>query len=578
MFIGGAIYTSTGAFPSFWQQVKQVINPNNPSETPELKGTPYYPYPKQPSLLYSINDSYIQGEEFVMIMSLQGLLAKIEPRIYISSPGPYEIWLDLMRNQGTSVIQETNPWSLLERFAANISGYILYEKDTDGATPEGSVWNTHTDESYCIAVSMCGVLNACAVEISDEQRAIELNLTKVFDARGLTMDYLFEDEVWNLFRHDMSFEVEHHTGRRFFLIDYPIFAQAPIWHAANAEKRAEYLQKFDDDFGDFGWGAVIGGECDLNMAVTQAGGYFVPADWMRDLSTFAAYQMPTKQRTPPSVVIEEDVHYVTIILSDGDNLQWTTGSYAGPDYFGNSHRGEFPMGWQMQPVMAELCPIILDYYYTNAGPYDRFVTGVSGFGLTYPNSNPIDELHVQRSEYMLNKSDLNIVVVQDYGWNSYHLQILAHLPSVTGIVHVDYDDYNKYAETIEWFNDDPAIGFTYNYWKGFPEDTADAISDSINQKTRNIHSHEAYSIINVHAWSYNMDGIAALVEKFDPDVRVVDPETFFTLIKENVAHESFFPQIRVWRNIFIGTCIAIGISFFVLLYTIRLEKIQRKRS
>ncbi|HMB65384.1 MAG TPA: hypothetical protein VKO42_00785, partial [Patescibacteria group bacterium] len=96
----------------------------------------------------------------------------------------------------------------------------------------------HQDESYLVAVSLCGILNACAIEEGDVNKAIDAGLTEVFDARGMDVDDIFEGEYWDQFRHDMIFEVEHHSSRRYSLIDYPVFCGAPVWHAENQEDRA----------------------------------------------------------------------------------------------------------------------------------------------------------------------------------------------------------------------------------------------------------------------------------------------------------------------------------------------------
>lgn len=485
----------------------------------------YYPIPARPTQLYGINTSSMQENEIVTIMTLQGILAKQMPRIYIYDGNFYNKWANLIENKGIPITNVSNPWDLVHQFKSNLTGYILYSQGAD-----------HYDESYCVAVSMAGILNACVVEVQNETKIQSLGLTKVFDARNLSVSWIFNETNWNQFRHDLSFEVEHHSSRRFNLVDYAVFAGAPVWHARNLTDRASYLNKFEGDFIDFGWGAVDGGEDELNDQVTRAGGAYIPSDWCRDLSTISAINTTVSQKTLNPIQFEQNVHYVTIVMSDGDNIQWMMNDFSHEKWFGNAHRGQFAMGWQMQPAMAILCPIILKYYYNSATTNDRFIAGVAGHGVSYLSHNPFNLIHTERSNAILEKADVKIVTLQDFGWDTILFNSSTKIPSVKGIIYTDYGDYNAYSGNIQWINEKPCVSFTYNFWKGYPEDSAHGIANSINSASRNVNDSAAYSIINVHAWSYTLDDVAELVDLFADDVRIIDPETYFQLLSINVPH------------------------------------------
>ncbi|NMC05276.1 MAG: hypothetical protein GYA24_08700 [Candidatus Lokiarchaeota archaeon] len=539
-----------GIFFNWWWNVylpQQAYVPNKPVNQFEDTSmeSAYYPRPARTTSIYSINMSNLPGDTAVTMLTMAGVIAKgpAGPKIYVENDGGYySDWLDLIRAENITVIPATDPWALVAQSAGNMTGYIVYKSDSAGVQQSNdpilsadTLSYQHQDESYCVAVSLSGLMNACVVEESNVTAAQAAGLSQVFDARGKDVEWLFASTYFGQLRHDMIFEVEHHTSRRLHLIDYPVFCNAPVWHAQTHDQRAEFLKNFEADSPSFGWGAVgPTDEAGLNLQVTAAGGFFMPSDWCRDITVFASINVTCEQQALPAPVVEENVHYVSILMSDGDNLQWAMGDYGDPRWFGNEHRGEFAMGWMLPPAMADLAPLIMRHYYQEASPLDRFVAGNSGHGLIYNSKHPWHELHVNRSAAILERADLDVVVIQDFGWQKATFEPTLNIPGVKGVIYNDYTQYALQSGKSLWVNDKPAISFTYNFWALF--DTADEISLFVNTGSTAVHTPNAYTLIVVHAWSYNMNDVYNLVQRFGNNVRVVDPDTFLTLYTMNVAH------------------------------------------
>ena len=131
--VGAALY-----FPLYWDVILPnegiyLDKPVNELED-DIYGNPsYYPKPQEPTHLYSINTSDCQGEELVTIMSLQGVLAKDKPRIYISDDNYYAKWLNLIKAEGVSVTEEQDPWALVDQFSSDVEGYIIYSAEGGNA-------------------------------------------------------------------------------------------------------------------------------------------------------------------------------------------------------------------------------------------------------------------------------------------------------------------------------------------------------------------------------------------------------------------------------------------------------------
>jgi hypothetical protein len=92
-----------------------------------------------------------------------------------------------------------------------------------------------------------------------------------------------------------------------------------------------------------------------------------------------------EQRVPPPPTLQKDKVYLSVIISDGDNLPVLT-TYNFPQLWKDPLRGQMPLGWTISPSAALLIPDIADYYYSTATPNDCFLGAVSGVGYTYPDS------------------------------------------------------------------------------------------------------------------------------------------------------------------------------------------------
>ncbi|ETJ29294.1 Dual specificity phosphatase, catalytic protein, partial [human gut metagenome] len=73
-----------------------------------------------------------------------------------------------------------------------------------------------------------------------------------------------------------------------------------------------------------GWGpdehtnVSIASKCGIDM---------IAADWSYNLSVLSSYKStPQSQNIKNDIKEEDGVHYITFIMSDGDNMQWLLGS------------------------------------------------------------------------------------------------------------------------------------------------------------------------------------------------------------------------------------------------------------
>ena len=78
----------------------------------------------------------------------------------------------------------------------------------------------------------------------------------------------------------------------------------------------------------------------------------------------------------------ENKVYLTFTLSDGD--QFTLMNTGELGNWRRPERGKVPFNWEMQPLLAEIAPALLGYYYSSLSDTDLLVAGPSGAGYIIP--------------------------------------------------------------------------------------------------------------------------------------------------------------------------------------------------
>ncbi len=107
------------------------------------------------------------------------------------------------------------------------------------------------------------------------------------------------------------------------------------------------------------------------------------------------FRRKTIQQSQPEEIKEKI--YLTFVLSDGDSLNFLTRRGQGGQWQ-LPERGKIPFGWEIQPLLADVAPGLLDYFQATATKNDYFVNGVSGIGYFYPEEVPKDKLRMLLNE------------------------------------------------------------------------------------------------------------------------------------------------------------------------------------
>lgn len=144
------------------------------------------------------------------------------------------------------------------------------------------------------------------------------------------------------------------------------------------------------------------------------------------------------------------------------------------------------------------------------------------------------------NEYMKNVDEHSVLILDNetfYNkdlWDKYTCN-----SNIDDILYLNYDINNAYKGEIIWSNDKPVISCRDLLWGGLEDqnELITNINNRINLGYTNIKDPNSYTFVYVHVWSNTMDNVNYVVNKLNknPKVRIVTPDTFVKLIKNNIS-------------------------------------------
>ena len=503
--------------------------------------TAHAPYIKStitPKLLYVISENDMTNAEKTMIATLQGLSASSsEKQIYILSPSEpdYETWLkDLKKNYKVKLEKIHDPWILLDKFKSYIHGYVLYS-----------------------TVKQPSINNACTMASLHNSIAIDESIEHIINSHGihnLIKDCRNTDKYWafnNLWNSGLNHStvIELSNDKFIPLRDYAILSKSLIFYEEDVNDssfREKILNSMDEGGRILGWGP----DEHTNVSITSKYGIdMIAADWAYNLSVLSSYKCsPQSQKIDNDFKQEDGVHYVTFIMSDGDNMQWMLGSnFTMRNWFASPYRGNFNLGWSISPAIYNLAPTVFNKYYQSANSLnykDYFVVPASGSGYMYPSKYPYEKLGdytKKLNDYMAQVDEKYVLILDDEAfykkdlWDKYTCN-----SNIDALLYLNYNKNNAYDGKIIWSNNKPIISCRDLLWSGLEDENQliTNINTRINSGYTNIKDPNSYTFVYVHVWSNPMDNVNYVVNKLNSNskVRIVSPDTFIKLIINNVPH------------------------------------------
>ena len=334
----------------------------------------------------------LSKDQRILLTSLQGIVNRKQPRIFLATSDDDLFWLKVMQQQGATGTPATvsDPMTLVAMFRSEIQGAVV-------ADPKVYV-------SPDIAVDLAGLDD---VVIATPELASQLGLPIVDDLRGKFHD---DAEALAYARTQLLPRANPYLS---ICIDPAILDSGAIDHiiagrglafwvtgpksqglpGANAGAERAELERtlaampLCAAVHGFWWhGDGVGlQEPDGVGLASSYGKVTTVSDYTGNFSVYEGIRVPSlKQKARPAPpALDRSKVYVALTMSDGDNLCTWRGYFR--KYFQDPARGTIPVGWGMAPTLLDCAPVMARWYYEQASAQDEFICDVSGVGYMYPS-------------------------------------------------------------------------------------------------------------------------------------------------------------------------------------------------
>jgi hypothetical protein len=333
----------------------------------------------------------LSRDEQLTFSALQGLVNRKQLRIYLldarSDEGPFT-WAETATvgfGSRTSYDRRTK-FELLKRYVGEVKGVVLYDPST-------------SPHYRNLAGTVAGLERAIPVtaEIRESMRSHGVDLPVIVDLTTLGFTSPIEiyehlhQQYWERCEKRFLVSAKPHSdgGGGDFHHTRDLAAAcgaAVVWLDTLDPAERAVLGKFLGDM-KAGEAVVLGWYATERSGVTTASAFgigTIPADHYISGSVYAGTDPKIMIPPVPRRAELADKVYVTMFISDGDNIQYTQRAMRRIWDRSAPSRGKMPLNWTIAPALVDVGPAILNYYYSTATANDCFVGGPSGMGYLMP--------------------------------------------------------------------------------------------------------------------------------------------------------------------------------------------------
>jgi hypothetical protein len=461
---GSATAAEPGRGKNRYGVYPQVSNITEGISWPKGQALPIFATPAEK--MDTIDVQHLSKDEQITFSSLQGQVNRKQPRIYLldsRSDEGRDTWANTatVNFQPGIMYDRSTKYDLVVKYAKEVTGVVLY--------------NPRPSPHYRnLAGTLAAQRNALPVTVEVnaqlKMRGIELNviedLTKLTLTRPIEIYQYLYDHCWEKCEKRVIVSARptdngdlHHTRDI-----AAATGAAVVWLNTQDPAEKDVLRKF---FGGMKAGEAIA----LGWYTTERSGVptatefgigTLPADFFVSASVYSGTDHHIRIPKVPKMPALENKVYVAIVISDGDNIQYTQHAMRKNWDRTAASRGKVPLSWTIAPGLVDIAPGILNYYYTTATPNDCFVTGPSGMGYLMPFNTlkepgaPVGTTltdparmdgYARLTETYLQRSGLRVATIWD---------------DATPMQRKSYEKIcrNLYGATVQNFKDVPAVAGT----------------------------------------------------------------------------------------------------------------------
>lgn len=432
----------------------------------------------------------------LLALSLEGIVNRETPVLYVLweskylSPTASERWLEYYKSRGwISGYEIIDLWEAIGKYKSKLNGVVVFDPGVPATVN--------------LAITLAGLYDLVIAHPDLLSNLTDLGLDVKYDLRGMFSNNL-DAHNWqleNLFPYCNKSLINLFPSiwdvmiYRVSIIDYVIANRAcsiglnVIWDAELIGKYYEKMNKFAIAIGyperaeyERPWVELTSRYGLLNVLCTSTSPNF----------SFHC-KMPGKKQFYQdhnfNVTLDVNKIYVAFAVSDlGLNIMQSF--YY--EMWLSEGRGEIPIAWWLDPIVTDLCPGIVQYYYETKTPNDYFYSAHVG-GRIRPSDFPYLEDYLRRGQRYLNRCSLKIVGYSNHNKkDSRVFELYSTLLDIEGVI---FGFGPEFEEECWLVNDTVWIVPRYI---GSPDNAFNTIKKYINS-----HPHRPlFIVIGIGLWYY----------------------------------------------------------------------------
>lgn len=475
-------------------------------------------------------------EEQALLVMLQGVLNRKGFSVFVD--------VDIYKDYLNEPYEVVGLYDLLDEYFNEFDGVISYTF-------------SHQNIGINLAATLCAKYDFLAVPnlILDKISKYKLKyLGNLDELQGSDIEkqrFVFNKVKDKLNNDGLVHQVVKNEDFQIVLRDFAISRRwATIYTSENEEDREfreEILRWLKPNSPIFGWND---NEIAFIKHISTYGCYCIPSDWSSNHSYFNKKQYKIFQKTKREN-IRENKHYLAIVVSDGDNIQWLERDFSTTSTFGQRQRSplDYKITWTFSPSLAIYSPDVAKKIF-DTEKHDYFVTGVSGIGYANLMSYPEEFLDTftENTKNAMENCDLSVVCmldnINDFGSDE---EVSRRLYSYTkydeikgGIWEIDPDRYSSGNGRIWYSNDKPFISVRYSLWYRHgvvgeaTKEFLDTYIEAINNLKVSPETEDGYTVLNVHPWSISIENLDYIIKNLNDHIELVYADELIELVRKNI--------------------------------------------
>jgi GxGYxYP putative glycoside hydrolase C-terminal domain/GxGYxY sequence motif in domain of unknown function N-terminal/F5/8 type C domain len=442
----------------------RVTTPTEGISWPKGQALPVFAKPAD--TLDTIMVHMLDKDEQITFSALQGLVNRKQPRIHFFQARAEEgmtTWADTptVGLTNRNAFDRDRKYDLLAKYAGEIAGVVLY--DPEQSPHYRNLAGTIAPRKRAIPVTAAVLekMEANGIRLPVLDDLTQLGLRSAVEIYQHLYDHHWKDGEKRLIVSAKPLDERgggdyHHTRDIAAAV-----GAAVLWLDCRIPEEKAVFRKFLGDM-KAGEAVVLGWYTSERSGITTVSEFGIgtlPADFYVSGSVFSGTDHRIRIPAVPKMPALENKVYVSLIISDGDNIQYTQHAMRKVWDRTASIRGGFPLNWTIAPGLVDIGPGIMNYYYSTATPNDCFVTGPSGMGYMMPYNTleepgaPVGE-HLKDPTRMDGYARLTETYLQRSG-----LRVITIWDDATSMHRASYEKHCRhlYGATVQNFKDVPAV-------------------------------------------------------------------------------------------------------------------------